>query len=179
VKKNDLIPLTPFGYESLKSQIKHLRFVERPQVIAELSSARALGDLKENAEYHAAKERQAHLDGKLQNLETQLARAHVMQLPKNDLKKVVFGVVVVLEDLDEEDESKVYKFYHLVGDFEANLKENKISITSPLGRALINKKVDDDVLLQLPKGEREYRVLSIHESQEKAKKALENLQSQS
>lgn len=151
-------PMTPQGEQALKEELQHLKSVERPRIIAAIAEARAHGDLKENAEYHAAKEQQGFCEGRIQEVEAKLGAADVIDvttLPQDG--RVVFGVTVEIENLDTEER----KSYRLVGDDEADYKINKISINSPIARGLIGKREGDEVKINTPKGEVEYEIMSI------------------
>mgnify|MGYP000495350684 CR=1 FL=1 len=151
------IPMTAEGYKALDEEMKNLKTVERPAVIQAISEAREHGDLSENAEYHAAKERQGWIEGRVAELEDKLARADVIDVSKLSGKTVKFGATVTLVDEDSEEES-VYK---IVGEDEADVKEGKISITSPIARALIGKEVGDSVEVAAPGGARAYEILKV------------------
>ncbi|MBI2369901.1 MAG: transcription elongation factor GreA [Deltaproteobacteria bacterium] len=151
------IPMTREGYESLQEELKRLKREERPKVIRDIAEARGHGDLWENAEYLAAKERQSFIEGRIQEIEDKLARAQVIDPSSVPRDKVVFGARVLLEDM-ETGERVTYK---IVGVDEANIKEGKISVTSPVGRALIGHGVDDTVRVKVPSGTKEYQVLDI------------------
>ncbi|MEQ1890241.1 MAG: transcription elongation factor GreA, partial [Alphaproteobacteria bacterium] len=135
------IPMTAGGFESLEAEVRHLKTIERPSIIKAISSAREHGDLSENAEYHAAKERQSFVETRLMELEDKISRAQVIDVAKLSGKDVKFGATVKL--LDEDTEDKIT--YQVVGEIEADVKAGRISITSPLGRALIGKKLGDTV----------------------------------
>ncbi len=152
------IPITKAGAEKLKEELHNLKHKERPAVINAISEARAQGDLSENAEYDAAKEKQAFIEGRIKELEGKLSAAQIIDPSTLDVDgKVVFGATVDLEDL--EDGSK--KTYQIVGDDEADLETNKISISSPIARALISKEAGDVVTVNAPGGEREVEILSV------------------
>jgi transcription elongation factor GreA len=152
------IPITVRGAELLKAELQRLKSVERPSVINAISEARAQGDLSENADYDAAKERQSFIEGRIQELEGKLSNAQVIDPSTLDAEgRIVFGSTVELEDLDSS--SKVT--YQIVGDDEADIKVGKISISSPIARALINKVEGDVAEVQAPAGIREYEVLSV------------------
>ena len=152
------IPITKAGAELLKQELHNLKTKERPAVINAISEARAQGDLSENAEYDAAKEKQAFIEGRIQELEGKLSAAQIIDTATLDVDgRVVFGATVDLEDL--EDGSK--KTYQIVGDDEADIDANKISISSPIARALISKEVGDVVVVAAPGGEREVEILSV------------------
>ena len=128
--------MTQEGYDLLKQELKHLTTVERPDVINAIAEARAHGDLSENAEYHAAKERQGYIEGRIQELNGKLASANVIDVSKLSGDKIVFGATVSFVDVDTEEEKR----YKIVGEDEADLEQNKISVNSPIARALIGKK---------------------------------------
>ena len=152
------IPLTVIGAELLRNELHHLKTVERPSVINAIAEARAQGDLSENAEYEAAKERQAFIEGRIQELEGKLGSAQVID-PRtiNADGRCVFGATVKLEDMDNGD----VVTYQIVGDDEADIKLNRISVSSPIARALIGKEEGDIASVQAPGGIREYEILSI------------------
>jgi transcription elongation factor GreA len=152
-------PLTIEGADALKQELSHLKHVERPSVINAIAEARAQGDLSENAEYDAAKERQGFIEGRIAELESKLSTAQIID-PKTLERdgRVVFGVTVELEDLDSGDKVQ----YKIVGDDEADLKLNKISISSPIARALIGKSVGDVATVHAPSGSREVEILEVH-----------------
>ncbi|MEE3021531.1 MAG: transcription elongation factor GreA, partial [SAR324 cluster bacterium] len=133
---NGTFPMTQEGYDLLKQELKHLTTVERPDVINAIAEARAHGDLSENAEYHAAKERQGYIEGRIQELNGKLASANVIDVSKLSGDKIVFGATVSFVDVDTEEEKR----YKIVGEDEADLEQNKISVNSPIARALIGKK---------------------------------------
>jgi transcription elongation factor GreA len=153
----DSIPFTRAGYEALKEQVRHLKTVERPQVIQAIAEARAHGDLSENAEYEAAKERQAFVEGKIRELEYKVACADVIDPKTVKTDSAVFGCTVVLENLDTEEEVT----YQLVGSDESDISQGRISVSSPLGRAIVGRKVGDEVVVQAPGGKRAYEVIDI------------------
>ncbi len=148
------VPMTAAGYSRLEEELKRLKNVERPAVIQAISEARAHGDLSENAEYHAAKERQAWIEGQILEFEDKFSRAEVIDVGKLVGDTVKFGATVVL--IDEETEQK--KTWQIVGDFEADVKSGKISISSPIARALIGKKKGDTVEVSAPGGARSYEI---------------------
>jgi transcription elongation factor GreA len=152
------IPITVRGAELMKQELHQLKTVERPNVINAIAEARAHGDLSENADYDAAKERQGFIEGRIQDLEGKLSNARVIDPATLDAEgRVVFGTTVELEDL--ESSSKVV--YQIVGDDEADIKVGKISISSPIARALINKVEGDVAEVQAPAGIREYEILAV------------------
>lgn len=150
--------MTEMGAHKLREELNKLRTVDRPRVIEAISEARSHGDLKENAEYHAAKEQQAFLEGRIAEIESKLSQAEIIdvtQLPNTG--RVVFGTTVVLFNVGTDEEVS----YKIVGDDEADLKQNMISVNSPIARAAIGKKVGDAVLVQAPSGEIEYEVVEV------------------
>jgi transcription elongation factor GreA len=151
------IPMTAGGYKALEDEITHLKTVERPTVIRMIEEARAHGDLSENAEYHAAKERQAFIEGRVVELEDKLSRADIIDISKLSGTTVKFGATVTL--VDEDTDAKVK--YQLVGDLEANAKKGRISISSPIARALIGKSKGDTVEVAAPGGARSYEILKV------------------
>jgi transcription elongation factor GreA len=151
------IPMTKEGYEKLKAELDRIVKVERGKNIRDIEEARAHGDLSENAEYHAAKERQGHLDAKKRELEQKLAHSQIIDLSKLTNEKVVFGATVTLADTDSGDIKK----YTLVGQEEADLKKGKISIQSPVGKALIGHKVGEVVTIKTPVKTVEYEIQEI------------------
>ena len=153
----DSIPMTKAGADAIKREIKRLKSVDRPRIVQEISTARDHGDLSENAEYHAAKERQSHIEGRIQMLEDRLARAEIIDVTKLSGERVVFGATVKLEDSDSGTQAQ----YTIVGETEADLKKGRISITSPIARGLVGREVGDSVKIRTPGGEREYEILEV------------------
>lgn len=151
------IPMTAGGYRALEEEISHLKSVERPSVIRMIAEARAHGDLSENAEYHAAKERQAFIEGRVIELEDMIGRAEVIDVSKLSGETVKFGATVTLVDVDTDEERK----YQIVGDMEADAKKGRISISSPISRALIGKGAGDTVEVAAPGGARSYEILKV------------------
>jgi transcription elongation factor GreA len=151
------VPITAAGLRRLKDELKHLKSVERGKITREIEVARAHGDLSENAEYHAAKEKQSHIEGRINYLEDQLSRAEVVDISKLSGDRVVFGATVVLEDV----ESGKDVTYRIVGELEADLKKRQISIVSPVARALVGKEVGDSCTVQSPGGPREYEIKAV------------------
>ena len=149
--------MTIHGAEALRRELDYLKGEKRRELIAAIEEARAHGDLSENAEYHAAKEEQSHLEGRIAMLEDKLARARIIDPATIEEEKVVFGATVTLLD----PESGERKVYQIVGVDEADIGRGKISITSPIARALIGREVGDEVRVRAPGGEREYEILSI------------------
>lgn len=151
-------PLTVTGAELLKAELKELKSVERPSVIQAIAEARAQGDLSENAEYDAAKERQGFIEGRIADLEAKLSLAQIIDPKTLDVDgRCVFGATVHLEDVDSGETVR----YQIVGDDEADLKVNKISISSPVARALIGKYAGDVAVVEAPGGMREYEILQV------------------
>jgi transcription elongation factor GreA len=151
------IPMTREGYESLRQELKRLKDVERPKIAKEIGVAREHGDLSENAEYDAAKDKQGHIEGRIKELEHKVACAELVDISKATPGTVVFGATVCLED--QGTEGKVT--YKIVGADEADIKQKKISINSPIARALIGRKVGDSVEVKIPAGEKEFTILDV------------------
>ncbi len=151
------LPITPAGYLKLQEELDRLLKIERPKNIKNISEARAHGDLSENAEYHAAKEQQSFLEGRIQDLKTKLALADVIDPAKISQNKIAFGAKVKVMDLDT-DEKKTFR---LVGPDEADVKSGRISISSPVGKALLNKEIGDIVNVKAPAKTMEYKILEI------------------
>jgi transcription elongation factor GreA len=151
------IPMTAAGYTALEVEIKHLKGTERPAVIKAIAEARQHGDLSENAEYHSAKERQSFIEGRVMELEDKLSRAQVIDVSKLSGKVVKFGATVTLIDEDTEQKAR----YQIVGDLEADFAKGRISISSPLARALIGKTTGDTVEVNTPSGGRSYEVTKV------------------
>ena len=151
------IPITPQGFKRLQEELKRLKNVERPKAIEAIAEARGHGDLSENAEYDAAKERQGMLEARIRELDDQLARSRIIDPSTLNSDKVVFGAIVKLLDLGTE----LKVSYQLVGDPESDLKEGRISISSPIGKALVGKSVGDVVEVHTPRGVRELEILEI------------------
>ena len=151
------VPMTPRGYEALKQELQRLKSVERPANVKDIEEAIAHGDLSENAEYHAAKEKQAHIAGRIAMLDDRIARAQVIDPAGQSPDKVRFGATVLLSDIETDDEVQ----YTIVGEDEADAKQGQISVTSPVARALMSREVGDEVTVKVPKGIREFEVLEI------------------
>lgn len=149
--------MTAGGYSALDEELKRLKTVERPNVIAAIAEARAHGDLSENAEYHAAKERQGWIEGRIAEIEDKIARAQVIDVSKLSGSQVKFGATVTVVDEDTEDEGR----YQIVGDHEADVKGGRISLSSPLSRAMIGKEVGDVVEVNTPGGVKAYEILKV------------------
>lgn len=150
-------PMTLKGKKLLEDELKHLITVEREQVKKEIAEARELGDLKENAEYSAAKEKQSHLEGRILDVQSKLARARVVDTSNISLEKIVFGATVTIFDNQKE----ITTTFQIVGEDEAMTDPNKISYNSPLGKALIGKEVGDEIIVKAPKGDLTYEVQDI------------------
>ena len=152
-----LAPLTAHGAEKLREELKRLKTVERPRIIEAVAEARAHGDLKENAEYHAAREEHGLNEARIKYLEGVISNAQIIDISSLNVgEKVVFGATVTLEDDDEKQVT-----YQIVGDVEADIDQNQISISSPIARALIGKELDDEVEVQTPGGEKTYYIIDV------------------
>jgi len=151
------IPMTKAGADALKRELKRLKSVDRAKNVHDISVAREHGDLRENAEYHAAKERQSHIEGRIRMLEDRLARAQIIDVARLSGERVVFGATVRLQDTDSDAETQ----YTIVGETEADLKKGRISNTSPIARGLVGREVGDTVKIRTPGGEREYEILEV------------------
>lgn len=152
------IPMTLRGAEKLREELDYLKSVRRPKIIADIADAREHGDLKENAEYHAAREQQGFCEGRIQEIEAKLSNAQVIDITKMpNSGRVIFGATVSVLNLDTDEEQT----YRIVGDDEADFKQNLISVNSPIARGLIGKEQDDVVVIRTPGGEVEYEVLKV------------------
>ena len=151
------VPMTKGGLERLKAELKKLKAVDRPRIVKEIAEARSHGDISENAEYHAAKEKQSHLEGRIAQVEHWIASAEVIDVSKHAGDKVVFGATVTLADVEGGDEVR----YRIVGELEADLKQGKISVTSPIARALIGRGEGDEVTVRSPGGEKSYEIVTV------------------
>ena len=152
------VPLTVRGAKNLRDELQRLKTVDRPTVIEAIATARAHGDLKENAEYHAAREQQSFIEGRIQEIEGKLSNAEIIDVTKLDTDgRIVFGATVDLADEESGDEIT----YQIVGEDEADIKARLISVTSPIARALIGKNVGDIATVVAPGGEKEYEILSV------------------
>ncbi|AXY56116.1 transcription elongation factor GreA [Acinetobacter chinensis] len=151
-------PMTPAGKVALEKELYQLKSIDRPRITAAIAEAREHGDLKENAEYHAAREQQGFCEGRIQDIEGKLGACQVIDVKElEQTGRVVFGVTVTIENLDTEEK----KTYQIVGDDEADFKINKISVNSPIARGLLGKNEGDDAKITTPQGEVEYEVVSV------------------
>ena len=150
-------PLTKQGFLALDEELKNLKGVERPNIIAAIAEARSHGDLSENAEYSAAKEKQSFIEGRIQDLEAVLSRAQVIDVSGTKSDVIRFGATVLVADEDTDDEKR----YQIVGDYEADIEKNKISLSSPLAKALIGKEVGDTAEYVAPGGKKSFEILEI------------------
>jgi transcription elongation factor GreA len=151
------VPMTAEGYHALDEELKRLKTVERPNVVAAIAEARAHGDLSENAEYHAAKDRQGWIEGRIAEIEDKMARAQVIDVSRLSGKQIKFGATVSVVDEDTEEKAR----YQIVGEHEADVRSGKVSITSPIARALIGKTVGDTVEVHTPGGGKSYEIVSV------------------
>jgi transcription elongation factor GreA len=151
------IPLTSDGYKRLEEEIKHLKSVERPHIIEAIAEARSHGDLSENAEYHAAREKQSFIEGRILELEDKISRAEVIDTTKMNGNVIKFGAHVKVVDEDTEHEQA----FQIVGEYEADIEKGRLALTAPLPRALIGKKAGDSVEVTTPKGTKAYEVLEV------------------
>ncbi len=155
------IPMSKAGNKKLREELLRLERVERGEVVQAIETAREHGDLKENAEYHAAKDRQGHIEGRIIELKDKLARAEVIDCSRVNTERVIFGAIVQLLDMDTDEEIT----YQLLGPEEAEVKNGSISVLSPLGKSMIGKEIGDEVLAKTPGGTREFEVIDIKQSQ--------------
>ena len=153
----DKVPITGKGFSALEEELRHRQQVERPRIIQAISEARALGDLSENAEYHAAKEAQSLNEGRVLELESMISRAEIIDVSKLSGDRIKFGATVKLVDEDTEEE----KTYQIVGEPEADVRSGRVSVTSPIARALMGKTVGDTVEVTTPGGGKSYEVLKV------------------
>ena len=153
----DKVPMTVEGYAALEAEIEHLKTVERPRIIKLIADARTHGDLSENAEYHAAKEQQGITEARMADLEDKLSRADIIDVSKLKGDQVMFGATVTLQDEDTGEKAK----YRIVGEVEADVKQGKLSITSPIARALLGKRKKDIVEVSTPGGGKSYKVVKV------------------
>jgi len=154
---SERVPMTPHGYAALDEEMKRLKSVERPQIVREIEEARAHGDLSENAEYHAAKDRQGYVESRIRLIEDRLARAQVIDGSGQSTERVSFGATVMLQDSDTGEEVS----YTIVGEDEADIGQGLLSVTSPIARALMGRELDSAVKVHVPKGIREFEILEI------------------
>ena len=151
-------PMTAQGAQRLRAELEELKSVQRPAVINAIAEARAHGDLKENAEYHAAREQQGFIEGRIKQLEGELSHAQVIDISTLDAgTRIVFGATVLLADADSGEEKR----YQIVGDLEADIKQGQIAISSPVARALIGKHEGDEVTIEAPGGTREFEIIEV------------------
>ena len=154
----DKEPITLIGLEKLKTELEHLKNVRRPEIVAAIAEARSHGDLKENAEYHAAKEQQAQIESRVIGINDTSARANVIDVTKIENNgNVIFGSTVTVQDLETNKKTK----YKIVGQYEANVAENLIFYKSPIGKALIGKSMNDMIVVNTPSGERNFEILNV------------------
>ena len=153
------VPVTAKGSERLKAELKDLKFVKRPIVVEAIAVARDHGDLKENAEYHAAREEQGFMEGRIAELESVLGNAQIIDVTKlNQTGRIVFGCTVDLIDVESDEEVT----YQIVGDIEADIRQNRIAINSPIAKAMIGKEEGDEVIVRAPRGNREYEIVAVY-----------------
>lgn len=153
----DKVPMTEAGHAAMLDEIKHLKSVERPRIIKAIEEARSHGDLSENAEYHAAKEQQGWTEARVAELEDKISRAEVIDVTKLSGETVMFGAKVTLIDEDTDEKAA----YQIVGEFEADVKQGKISVTSPIARAIIGKRKGDSVEVNTPGGGKSYEIVNV------------------
>ena len=153
----DKVPMTQTGFDTLETELKKLKSVERPAIIEAIAEARAHGDLSENAEYHAARERQSFVEGRIQELEAVISAAQIIDYTAFDGDMVKFGATVQIAD----EETDAEMTYQIVGHYEANADHGKISVNAPIARALIGKSVGDSVVVHAPQGQKSYEILSV------------------
>lgn len=152
------VPMTVQGVEAMREELNHLKSVVRPRIVADIASAREHGDLKENAEYHAAREQQGFCEGRIQEIEAKLSNVQIIDVTKMpNTGKVIFGTTVTVLNAETDEETT----YHIVGEDEADIKNGKISISSPIARGLIGKNLDDVVSIQTPSGKVEFEIIEV------------------
>jgi transcription elongation factor GreA len=149
--------ITKEGYSKLRDELKDLKYVQRPKVVTEIAKARAHGDLSENAEYDAAKEKQGHLEKRIAEVEHAIAKSKIIDTSELSTDRVTFGLRVTLYDVNKDEEVS----YQIVGNYEADVKQNKISLSSPIAKALIGKRADDCVRVKVPSGIKEFEIIDI------------------
>ncbi|MBY7734860.1 transcription elongation factor GreA [Francisella philomiragia] len=155
---NGRVPMTPAGEQALRAELNRLKKTERPAIIEAIAEARDHGDLKENAEYHAARERQGIIEGRIKDIESKLSNAQVIDVTKIQANgMVIFGATVTVMNVDSEEETT----YQIVGEDEADIDNHKISVIAPLARALIKKEVGDEIILDTPKGKVTYEIVEV------------------
>ncbi|EET21776.1 transcription elongation factor GreA [Francisella philomiragia] len=155
---NGRVPMTPAGEQALRAELSRLKKTERPAIIEAIAEARDHGDLKENAEYHAARERQGIIEGRIKDIESKLSNAQVIDVTKLQANgMVIFGATVTVINVDTEEETT----YQIVGEDEADIDNHKISVVAPLARALIKKEVGDEIILDTPKGKVTYEIVDV------------------
>ena len=151
-------PMTAKGAETLRAELEQLKTVKRPEIVSAIAEAREHGDLKENAEYHAAREQQGFCEGRIQDIEAKLSHAQIIDISKlNNTGKVIFGTTVTIVNVDTDEEVT----YRIVGDDEADIKLNLISVNSPIARGLIGKMLDDEIAIETPGGTMEYEIINV------------------
>ncbi|WP_076412835.1 transcription elongation factor GreA [Shewanella sp. UCD-KL12] len=152
------VPMTVIGAEQLRTELDHLKFEKRPKIAEAIGTARELGDLKENAEYHAAREEQGLCEARVRDIEGKLSNAQIIDVTKmENTGRIIFGTTVTILNIETEEEAT----YRIVGEDEANIKENLISVTSPIARGLVGKNLDDEVNIQTPGGITEYEIIAV------------------
>ncbi|EDQ00504.1 transcription elongation factor GreA [Shewanella benthica] len=152
------VPMTVVGAEQLRKELTHLKFEQRPSITQAIGTARELGDLKENAEYHAAREEQGICEARIRDIEGKLSNVQIIDVTKMENSgRIIFGTTVTILNVETEDEST----YRIVGEDEANIKENLISVTSPIARGLVGKNLDDEVNIQTPGGTTDYEIIAV------------------
>lgn len=154
---NDTVPMTVDGHKALKEELSRLKSQDRPAIIAQIEEARAHGDISENAEYHAAKERQGHIEARIAQLEGKLARARIIDITKLSGDKVIFGATVTVVDAETEEKAT----WTIVGDDESNLEKRRIGISTPVARGLIGKSVGEEAEVRTPKGLKTFEVVKV------------------
>jgi transcription elongation factor GreA len=151
-------PMTSKGAEIMRTELERLKTIKRPEIVKAIAEAREHGDLKENAEYHAAREQQGFCEGRIQDIEAKLSNAQIIDISKiNNNGKVIFGATVTIVNIDSDEEVS----YKIVGDDEADIKQNLISVNSPIARGLIGKMIDDEILIQTPGGALEFEIINV------------------
>lgn len=154
---SDTVPMTIEGSAALNEELKRLKYIERPRIVSAIEEARGHGDLSENAEYHSAREQQSFVEGRIKELEGALSHAQVIDIKTLSGNKVMFGATVHVSDVETEEQKK----YQIVGQYEANLDKGRISLLSPIAKALIGKQIGDIVDVKTPKGDKAYEILDV------------------